>query len=437
MAPAQVRYVCRDFSAAGKGPRCARRETRGPNRGRPYPHPPTHPPTRTQTTYNCQTISAIFRGVSSSAARVASVWRGEKHTPCPRSSQLQRRAMLAFAFVVTGFVSPATVLPGSQTVLPRVRRTTPLPPGRMAPCICSGGRVGGRSKRWKPTESEDRGKGASPAWQWFGPVQRAMVVLVPAVVIATACVPYGPLHGPAHVQPSSSICQVPALRAPYSSVRAPTVIESEAELEVLECLSSSVNYPGSRNDIAAARRDYVELPSVLNDRLVAINAKAELNSNAEGGQWAYPGWRVDALKALNVRPRRFSSQDQTPQVVAMASTMDREQMVHEKLPPSAASSVSKSARSNVGYAVFPRWDNFLNVILLEGYTLVAVLLVLSFGREEEDESRPILPAVAWITLPQVVYLACTSSSSLGFIPLVIVCTGCCLWAVLDDDVVGP
>ena len=336
--------------------------------------------------------------------------------------------MLAFAFVVTGFVSPATVLPGSQTVLPRVRRTTPLPPGRMAPCICSGGRVGGRSKRWKPTESEDRGKGASPAWQWFGPVQRAMVVMVPAVVIATACVPYGPLHGPAHVQPSSSICQVPALRAPYSSVRAPTVIESEAELKVLECLSSSVNYPGSRNDIAAARRDYVELPSVLNDRLVAINAKAELNSNAEGGQWAYPGWRVDALKALNVGPRRFSSQDlQTPQVVAMASTMDREQMVHEKLPPSAASSVSKSARSNVGYAVFPRWDDFLNRILLEGTFFL--LLPGALG--------PILPAVAWITLPQVVYLACTSSSSLGFIPLVIVCTGCCLWAVLDDDVVGP
>jgi hypothetical protein len=206
------------------------------------------------------------------------------------------------------------------------------------------------------------------------------------------------------------------------------VIESEAELKVLECLSSSVNYPGSRNDIAAARRDYVELPSVLNDRLVAINAKAELNSNAEGGQWAYPGWRVDALKALNVGPRRFSSQDlQTPQVVAMASTMDREQMVHEKLPPSAASSVSKSARSNVGYAVFPRLDDFLNRILLEGTFFL--LLPGALG--------PILPAVAWITLPQVVYLACTSSSSLGFIPLVIVCTGCCLWAVLDDDVVGP
>ena len=429
MAPAKA--LCRDFS---KRPEMREKRNARTKPGTALPPPaPTHPHAHTPL----RTISAIFRGVSSSAARVASVWRGEKHTPCPRSIQLQRRAMLAFVFVVTGFVSPATVLPGSQTVLPRVRRTTPLPPGRMAPCICSGGRVGGRSKRWKPTESEDRGKGASPAWQWFGPVQRAMVVMVPAVVIATACVPYGPLHGPAHVQPSSSICQVPALRAPYSSVRAPTVIESEAELEVLECLSSSVNYPGSRNDIAAARRDYVELPSVLNDRLVAINAKAELNSNAEGGQWAYPGWRVDALKALNVRPRRFSSQDETPQVVAMASTMDREQMVHEKLPPSAASSVSKSARSNVGYAVFPRWDNFLNVILLEGYTLVAVLLVLSFGREEEDEFRPILPAVAWITLPQVVYLACTSSSSLGFIPLVIVCTGCCLWAVLDDDVVGP
>ena len=103
---------------------------------------------------------------------------------------------------------------------------------------------------------------------------------------------------------------------------------------------------------------------------------------------------------------------------------------------SAASSVSKSARSNVGYAVFPRSDDFLNVFLLEGtLTLVAVLLVHSFGREEEDKT--ILPAFAWITLPQVVYLACTSSSSLGFIPLVIVCTGRCLWAVLDEDVVGP
>ena len=382
--------------------------------------------------------------------------------------------MLAFAFIVTGFVSPAALLRGSQPVLPRVRRTTPLPPGRMAPCICSGGRVGGRSKGWKPTESGGRDTDATPAWQWFGPVQRALAVLVPAVVIATACVPYGPLHGPAHVQPPSSVCQVPALRDPYSSkyssARASTVIESEAELEVLECLSSSVNYPGSRNDIADARRDYVESPTALIDRLVAIYAKAELNRKAEGGQWTYPGWRADALKALDARPDRTStSRDQAPQVVAMASTMDRQQMVHEKLPPSAASSVWKSARSNVGYAVLPKSDIDLNFIwlLLTSYFFIILVFVAdggfvadgalfelkSFTEGEINHSRWVksswvksitlgefqltLPLAAWIALPEAVYLACTSSSSLGFIPLVIVCTGCCLRAVLDDDVVGP
>ena len=360
--------------------------------------------------------------------------------------------MLAFAFIVTGFVSPAALLRGSQPALPRVRRTTPLPPGRVAPCICSGGRVDGRSKGWKPTESGERDTDARPAWQWFGPVQRALAVLVPAVVIATACVPYGPLHGPTHVQPSSSICQVPALRDPYSSkylsARASTVIESEAELEVLECLSSSVNYPGSRNDIADARHDYVKFPTALNDRLVAIDTKAALNRKAEGGQWTYPGWRADALKALDARPDRTStSRDQTPQVVAMASTMDRQQMLHEKLPPSAASSVWKSALSNVGYAVLPESRDFLNGFLnfvFLNWTFWVFFFSTAGGIIFELESfialgefQPILPLAAWITLPQALYLACTSSSSLGFIPLVIVCTGCCLQAVLDDDVVGP
>merc|ERR1712194_929836 len=103
---------------------------------------------------------------------------------------------------------------------------------------------------------------------------------------------------------------------------------------------------------------------------------------------------------------------------------DRQQMLHEKLPPSAASSVWTSARSNVGYAVLPESDIW-NVYLL-------FCSFFSLG-----EFQPILPLAAWITLPQALYLACTSSSSFGFIPLVIVCTGCCLQAVLDDDVVGP
>ena len=117
-------------------------------------------------------------------------------------------------------------------------------------------------------------------------------------------------------------------------------------------------------------------------------------------------------------------------------------MLHEKLPPSAASSVWKSARSNVGYAVLPESDIW-NVYLLfcsfffgtcatAGGIIFELESFIALG-----EFQPILPVAAWITLPQALYLACTSSSSFGFIPLVIVCTGCCLRAVLDDDVVGP
>ena len=114
-------------------------------------------------------------------------------------------------------------------------------------------------------------------------------MLVPAVVIATACLPYGPLHGPAHLHPPP-ICHVPA---PLGR------ISSEAELEALKCLSSSVNYPGSLNDIAEATRDYVEQPILLNGELATIRAKVQINHNAEMGQWTYPGCRADVVKALN------------------------------------------------------------------------------------------------------------------------------------------
>ena len=340
--------------------------------------------------------------------------------------------MLAFAFIVTGLLSPATVLPGSHPVLPRlgVRRTTPLPLRRMAPCICSGGRVGGRSERRKQAESEEWDKGAPLSWQWFGPVQRAMAVLVPAVVIATACLPYGPLHGPAHLQPPS-ICQIPAL-----SVH----ISSEAELEALKCLSSSVNYPGSRNDIAEATRDYVEQPILLTHELATIRAKVQIDHNAEMGQWTYPGWRADVIKALDARV--FSRS--LTQLEEMTSSMDRQQMVYEKLPPSAAFSVWKSTWSNVGYAF--RLDIPLNSLFYAGELWLAFcagastsfgigILFQPISLITLGEFQLILPLAAWITLPQAVYSACTSSWS--FIPLVIVCTGCCLWAVLDDDVVDP
>ena len=379
-----------------------------------------------KTSTFCSALSA-----SGHRFHTCGVWRGEKHTPCPRSSQQQRRAMLAFAFIVTGFVSPAALLRGSQPVLPRVRRTTPLPPGRMARCICSGGRVGGRSKGWKPTESEERGTDAPPAWQWFGPVQRALAVLVPAVVIATACVPYGPLHGPAHVQPPSSVCQVPALRDPSSSARASTVIESEAELEVLECLSSSVNYPGSRNDIADARRDYVESPTALNDRLVAIDVKAELNRKAEGGQWTYPGWRADAA-------RGFKSKEHTDQRAMrnVAKTMDLAQELHKTVPQRMRASVGTSFRSMFLYAF--RLEEHSKMY----FATLWILAFWAFQREIfEDPFEPpsrqekrLRNDLAWrlaLTLNSVL-LALSASSAIGFCPLIFLTGFYGLMAVLRD-----
>ena len=70
--------------------------------------------------------------------------------------------MLTFAFIVIGFVSPATVLTGS--IVPRLggaRQNAQLPPMRMAPCIYSGGRLGGRSGSRKPADSEKRDSGAT------------------------------------------------------------------------------------------------------------------------------------------------------------------------------------------------------------------------------------------------------------------------------------
>ena len=117
-------------------------------------------------------------------------------------------------------------------------------------------------------------------------------------------------------------------------------------------------------------------------------------------------------------------------------------MVHEKLPPSAASSVWMSARSNVGYAVLPNygfwsilllvWSSLFGIFATAGGVIFELESFITLG-----EFQLFLPLAAWVYLPQAVYLACTSSSSFGFIPLVIVCTGCCLRAVLDDDVVGP
>ena len=120
-----------------------------------------------------------------------------------------------------------------------------------------------------------------------------------------------------------SICQIPAL-----SVH----ISSEAELEALKRLSSSVNYPGSRNDIAEATRDYVEQPILLTHELATIRVKVQIDHNAEMGQWTYPGWRADVIKALDARS-----------VFSRSPTQLEEMTRNDKLNGSPADSVRETA----------------------------------------------------------------------------------------------
>ena len=99
---------------------------------------------------------------------------------------------LPFAFVFLGFVQHAAVLPtGRRTDLPRLGLrpiALPPPPRRWVPCICcSGGRVGGRvGGRAEDADSKPVSQSKERGAPWH-PVQKAAAVLVPAVVLAAAC----------------------------------------------------------------------------------------------------------------------------------------------------------------------------------------------------------------------------------------------------------
>ena len=144
------------------------------------------------------------------------------------------------ALGAAGFASNVAFLPASRAEAPRpgVLRSAieaQTLATRMVPCICTGGRVGGRI-------------GGRPGWlkpidqskervMRFGRVQKALAVLIPAVVLATACVSPIPSRG-------------------GQQVRLQQRDPQKGALAELGSLSSSVNYPGSRNDVANARRYY-------------------------------------------------------------------------------------------------------------------------------------------------------------------------------------
>ena len=305
------------------------------------------------------------------------------------------------ALGAAGFASKVAFLPASRAEAPRpgvLRRATPAT--RMVPCICTGGRVGGRI-------------GGRPGWlkpidqskvrvKRFGRVQKALAVLIPTVVLATACVSPIPSRGGQQVQLQQRNPQKGAL----------------AELG---SLSSSVNYPGSRNDVANARRYYVEGPKWgptatkrLDSQLDTIRAKEEVHRSAQGGQWTYPGWRADAA-------RGFKSKEHTDQraMRKVAKTMDLAQELHTTVPRRMLASVWISFCSMFLYAF--RFEELFQMhwIPLANAILIWLNFRIWFG-------QPRINHLAWCVVEALVggsvggsvQLALSASSAIGFCPLI-------------------
>ena len=343
--------------------------------------------------------------VEVSLAKNAAGWRGQLLVASgvrPQSTRLDRRAMLSLiALGAAGFASNVAFLPASRAEAPRpgvLRSATPAT--RMVPCICTGGRVGGRI-------------GGRPGWlkpidqskvrvKRFGRVQKALAVLIPTVVLATACVSPIPSRGGQQVQLQQRNPQKGAL----------------AELG---SLSSSVNYPGSRNDVANARRYYVEGPKWgptatkrLDSQLDTIRAKEEVHRSAQGGQWTYPGWRADAA-------RGFKSKEHTDQRAMrnVAKTMDLAQELHTTVPQRMLASVWISFRSMFLYAF--RFEELFQMhwIPLANAILIWLNFRIWFG-------QPRINHLAWCVVEALVggsvggsvQLALSASSAIGFCPLI-------------------
>ena len=332
----------------------------------------------------------------------------------PQSSRLDRRAMLSLiALGAAGFASNVAFLPASRAEAPRpgvLRSATPAT--RMVPCICTGGRVGGRiggRLGWlKPIDqSKERVKR-------FGRVQKALAVLIPAVVLATGCVSPIPSRG-------------------GQQVRLQQRDPQKGALAELGSLSSSVNYPGSRNDVATARRYYVEAPKwgptapkCLDSQLDTIRAKEEVHRSAQGGQWTYPGWRADAA-------RGFKSKEHTDQRAMrnVAKTMDLAQELHKTVPQRMLASVWTSFRSMYIYA-------FRFVELLDIYAMTLAFWIILQALEDPfgvglSKSNHLAWVQAWgFAFGGSVLLALSASSAIGFCPLIFLTGFYGLMAVLRD-----
>ena len=347
---------------------------------------------------------------------------------------------LPFAFVFLGFVQHAAVLPtGRRTDLPRLGLrpiALPPPPRRWVPCICcSGGRVGGRvGGRAEDADSKPASQSKERGAPWH-PVQKAAAVLVPAVVLAAACVFCVPSQWQQMDSPHAQ--QVPVCEASFNRlvIKPDWFKDSEAKLEALGRASSSAGYPGSRGDVAAAKRYYTKDDNnQLISELAMICLKEGVNHNVESAKWTYPGWRADTAKVFDTP---LTGRTTTPLDVQTAvKSMDRKQGLHEKLPPSVFDSAWTSFRSDVDYAFrfTDRNGDFSTALIPWVFCAptfampIVFLMPSSFDRSPSAKSfrKWSVPGLA---LAATGILALTASSSIGFLPLVFAGTYCGLQAV--------
>ena len=230
--------------------------------------------------------------------------------------------------------------------------------------------------------------------------------------------------------------QVPVCEASFNRlvIKPDWFKDSEAKLEALGRASSSAGYPGSRGDVAAAKRYYTKDDNnQLISELAMIRAKEGVNRNVESAKWTYPGWRADTAKVFD---KPLMGRTTTPLDVQTAvKSMDRKQGLHEKLPPSVFSSAWTSFRSDVDYAFrfTDRNGDVSSVIFTFGPTLALSTWFLSSTDSTLSKLGCDTSWRKWevqgCALAATGILALTASSSIGFLPLVFAGTYCGLQAV--------
>jgi hypothetical protein len=124
-------------------------------------------------------------------------------------------------------------------------------------------------------------------------------------------------------------------------------------LDALDCLSSSVSYPGAQYDLSRTSDTYLngeyrfrsfysiffelrpldllltydEVIKSVGQELLMIQDKEQLHRDAESGRWTYPGWRLAIAKSLT----HADARDYIAATNLTKSAMQRQQAVKDRL----------------------------------------------------------------------------------------------------------